>query len=49
MLKIIEFHQGEPELLEGSETVLKPPEILQVTTSGVRVSKSPRKSATIYI
>ena len=49
MLKIIEFHQGEPELLEGSETVLKPPEILQVTTSGVRVSKSPRKSTTIYI
>ena len=49
MLQVNEFHQGETELLEGSETVLKPPEILQVTTSGVRVSKSPRKSTTIYI
>ena len=50
MLQINEFNQGGPELPEGSVTVPEPPgpEVLQVTTSGVGVSKSPRKTTTIY-
>ena len=50
MFKINEFNQGGPELPEGSVTVPEPPgpEFLQATTSGVGVSKSPRKTATIY-
>ena len=51
MFKINEFNQGGPELPEGRVTVPEPPgpEVLQVTTSGVGVSKSPRKTTTIYI
>ena len=50
MFKINEFNQGGPELPEGSVTVPEPPgpEVLQTTTSGVGVSKSPRKTTTIY-
>ena len=50
MFKINEFNQGGPELPEGSVTVPEPPgpEVLQATTSGVGVSKSPRKTTTIY-
>ena len=50
MFKINEFDQGRPELPEGSVTVPEPPgpEVLQATTSGVGVSKSPRKTTTIY-
>ena len=48
MLQINEFYQGKPELPEESVTVPKPPgpEVLQVTTSGVGVSKLPRKTTT---
>ena len=50
MLKINEFNQGGPGLPVGSVTVPEPPdpEVLQATTSGVGVSKSPRKTTTIY-
>ena len=50
MLQIYEFTQGGPKLPVGSVTVPEPPdpEVLQVTTSGVGVSKSPRKTTTIY-
>ena len=50
MLQINEFNQGGPELPEGSVTVPDPPspEILRATTSGVGVSKLPRKTTTIY-
>ena len=50
MFKINEFNQGGPELPEGSVAVPEPPgsEVLQATTSGVGVSKSPRKTTTIY-
>ena len=50
MLQINEFNQGGPELPEGNVTLPKPPspEVLQATTSGLGVSKSPRKTATIY-
>ena len=50
MFKINEFNQGGTELPEGSVTVPEPPgpEVLQATTSGVGVSKSPRKTTTIY-
>ena len=45
MLQINEFNQGGPELPEESVTVPEPPdpEVLQATTSGVGISKSPRK------
>ena len=50
MLQINEFSQGGFELLEGSVTVPELPaqEVLQATTSVVGVSKSPRKTTTIY-
>ena len=50
MLQINEFNQGGPELPVGSVTVPEPasPEVLQATTSGVGVSRSPRKTTTIY-
>ena len=50
MFKINEFNKGGPELPEGSVTVPEPPnlEVLQTTTCGVGVSKSPRKTTTIY-
>ena len=50
MSKINEFNQGGPELPEGSVTVPEPPvpEVLQATTSGVGISKSPRKTTAIY-
>ena len=50
MLQLNEFNQGGPELPEGSVTVPEPPgpEVLQATTSGVEVSKSPSKTTTIY-
>ena len=50
MLQINEFNQGSPELPEGSLTVLEPPgpDALQVATSRAGVSKSPRKTNTIY-
>ena len=50
MRQINEFNQGGPELPVGSVTVPEPPgqEVLQATTSGVGVSKSPKKTATIY-
>ena len=50
MLQINEFNQEGPELPEGSVTVHESsnPEVLQVTTSGVGVSKSPRKTTTTY-
>ena len=50
MFKINEFNQWGPELPEGSVTVPEPPgpEVLQATTSGAGVSKSPRKASTIY-
>ena len=50
MLQINKFNQGGPELPEGSVTVPEHPnpEIFQVTTSGVGVSKSLRKTTTIY-
>ena len=50
MFKINEFNQGGSELPEGSVTVPEPPnpEVLQATTCGVGVSKSPRKTTTIY-
>ena len=50
MFKINEFNQGGPELPEESVTVPEHPgtEVLQATTSGVGVSKSPRKTTTIY-
>ena len=49
MLQINEFNQVGPELPMGSVTVPETPspEVLQVTSSGVGVSKSPRKT-TIY-
>ena len=42
--------RGGPELPEGSVAVPGPPgpEVLQATTSGDRVSKSPRKTTTTY-
>ena len=51
MLQINEFNQGGSELPEGSVTVPESsgPEVLQASTSGVGVSKSPRKTTTIYI
>ena len=50
ILQINEFNQGEPELPVGSVTVPEAPdpEFLQATVSGVGVSKSPRKTTTIY-
>ena len=50
MLQINKFNQGEPELPVGSVTVpeIPDPEVLQATTSGVGVSKSPIKTITIY-
>ena len=50
MLQINEFNQEGPELPVGSVTVPEPPgpEVLQTPTSGVGVSKSPRKTTTIY-
>ena len=50
MLQANEFNQGGPELPVGSVTLPESPspEVLQATTSGVGVSKSPRKSTTIY-
>ena len=50
MSQINEFNQGAPELPVGSVTVpeLPGPEFWQATTSGVGVSKSPRKTTTIY-
>ena len=50
MLQINEFNQGGPELPVASVTVPEPasPEVLQATTSGVGVSRSPRKTTTIY-
>ena len=50
MFKINKFNQGGPEVPEGSVTVPEPsgPEVLHATTSGVGVSKSPRKTITIY-
>ena len=50
MLQINKFNQGEPELPVGSVTVPETPdpEVLQATTSGVGVSKSPIKTTTIY-
>ena len=50
MLQINEVNQGGTELPEGSVTVPEPPgpEVLEATTSGVGVSKSPRKTTTIY-
>ena len=50
MFKINEFNQWRPELPEGSVTVPEPPgpEVLQATTSGDGVSKSPRKNTNIY-
>ena len=50
MLQINEFNQGGPELPEGSVMVPKRPgpEVLQVITSAIGVSKSPRKTTTIY-
>ena len=49
ILQINEFNQGGPELPEGSVTVSKLPctEVLQANTSGVGVSKLPRKTTTI--
>ena len=49
MLQINEFNQGGPELPEGSVTVPEPrgPEVLHATTSGVGISKSPKKTTTI--
>ena len=49
MLQINEFNQEGPELPVESVTVPEPPvpEVLQTTTSGVGVSKSPRKTTTI--
>ena len=52
MLQANEFSQGGLELPEGSVTVLEPPppppspEVLQVATSRVGVSKSPRNTTT---
>ena len=45
MLQINEYNNGGPELPEGKGMVPEPPspEVLQATTSGVGVSKSPRK------
>ena len=50
MLQINEFNQGEPELFERSVTVPEhpDPEVLQATTFGIGMSKSPRKATTIY-
>ena len=50
MLQINESNQGGPELPEGSVTVPESlgSELLLATTSGVGVSKSPRKTTTIY-
>ena len=50
MLQINEFNQEGPELPVESVTMPEPPvpEVLQTTTSGVGVSKSPRKTTTIY-
>ena len=51
MFKIIELIRGCPELPEGSVMVPEPPspEVLQATTSGVGVSKSPRKTTTFIL
>ena len=50
MLQINEFNQGEPGLSERSVMVpMHPnPEVLQATISDVGVSKSPKKTTTIY-
>ena len=50
MLQINEFNQGRLDLPVGSVTVpeTSDPKVLQATTSGVGVSKSPRKTTTIY-
>ena len=50
MLQIKEFNLGGTELPVGSVTVPKPPgpEVSHATTSGVGVSKSSRKTTTIY-
>ena len=50
MSQINEFNHGGPELPVGSVTVpeLLGSEVRQVNTSGFGVSKSPRKTNTIY-
>ena len=50
MLQINKFNQREPELPVGKVTVPEPSgaEFLKGTASGVGVSKSPRKTTTIY-
>ena len=50
MLQINEFNQGGTELFEGSVMVPEHPgpEVLQATTFGIVISKSPRKTTNIY-
>ena len=50
MLQINEFNQGGLELIEGSVTMPEHPdqEVLQATTFGIEISKSPRKTSNIY-
>ena len=50
MLQINEFNQGGTELFEGSVMVPEHPgpEVLQATTFGIVILKSPRKTTNIY-